>query len=105
MYIVLHDYDRFPIGNSNIDSRPVRFIGISRLLLPLFMWISIFFLLLLGYFGIVSSIDALASADCDRELVSPVECPPLSLEASENDNIDDDNGNIEELIPSVIPFP
>lgn len=77
-----------------------------RLRLPSYMWYSFFLLLLLGYFGIMTGIDAYASADCDQQSSSPVNCPSSSPEGSENDNNDDDDGgNIEEQIPSVLPFP
>lgn len=65
---------------------------------PSFKWISAFSILLLGYFTVVSSGDAQASTECDRQTFSPVDCP-----ASSEDN--DAIGNIEEQIPTVIPFP
>jgi hypothetical protein len=52
----------------------------------------------------MNSIDAYASTDCDRQSSSSVDCQ-LSSEESENNNDDDDSGNIEDQIPSVIPFP
>ena len=52
----------------------------------------------------MTSIDAYASTDCDRQS-STVGCPSSSSEESENDNNDDESGNIEDQIPSVIPFP
>ena len=72
--------------------------------LPLFIWISVFFLLLLEYFGNTSGIDLHASVNCDPQSFSPVDCPSSPSEESSNDN-DDDSGNIEEEIPSVLPFP
>ena len=72
--------------------------------LPLFIWISVFFLLLLGYFGIVPNIDALASAECDLHSFSPVDCPTSSSEEFSNEN-NGKSGIIEEQIPSVLPFP
>jgi hypothetical protein len=44
---------------------------------------------------------------CDQQTFSLVDCPDLVLTDEEqfsNDN-DDKKGNIEEQIPSVIPFP
>jgi hypothetical protein len=76
-----------------------------KLRLPACTWISVFFLLLLGHFGVMNSIDAYASTDCDRQSSSSVDCQSSSSEESENDNDDDDSGNIEDQIPSVIPFP
>jgi hypothetical protein len=76
-----------------------------RLRLPSCIWISVFFLLLLGRFGIMTGIDAYASTDCDRQSSSSVNCQSSSSDESENDNNDDDSGNIEDQIPSVIPFP
>ena len=76
-----------------------------RLRLPTCIWISLFFLLLLGYSGIMIGIDAYASTDCDQQSSSPRDCPSSSSEGSENDDNDDDSGNIEKQIPSVIPFP
>jgi hypothetical protein len=76
-----------------------------KLRLPACIWISVFFLLLLGHFGIMTGIDAYASTDCDGQSSSSVNCPSSSSEESENDNNDDNSGNIEDQIPSVIPFP
>jgi hypothetical protein len=73
-----------------------------RLRVPSLIWISFFLLILLGY-GFMTSIDAYASTDCDQQSSSSEDCPPSSSEGSENDN--DDGGNIEEQIPSVLPFP
>lgn len=70
---------------------------------------SIFFLvLLLGYFAITSSHDAQGSTEteCSLQTFSPEECPQYSSEEETNTiGDDDDSGNIEEQIPSVIPFP
>jgi hypothetical protein len=70
-------------------------------------WISISFLtLILGYFAFVSSVDAQGSIECNHQPFPPVDCPPLSPSEEETINDDDDDsGNIEEQIPSVIPFP
>jgi hypothetical protein len=73
-----------------------------------YKWISIFFpALLLGYFALTSSLDAQGSTEieCDRQTFSPVDCPQLSVEETDTDGDEDDTGNIEEQIPSVIPFP
>ena len=44
--------------------------------------------------------------ECDRQTLSPVDCPPLSSEDEETENdIEEQGGNIEDQIPSVIPFP
>jgi hypothetical protein len=93
------------------------------MILPLpttFKWIPLLFLVLLGYFAIASSVYAQESVACDPPAFSPVDCPPTSSgeEVINNDgdeaeinndgtdiNIDDDVGNIEEQIPSVLPFP
>jgi hypothetical protein len=48
---------------------------------------------------------AYASADCERQSSSSQDCQSSSSKGSENDNNDDDSGNIEDQIPSVIPFP
>lgn len=53
----------------------------------------------------MTGIDAYASTDCDKQSSSQVDCPPSSSQGSENDNNYDDSGNIEEQIPSVLPFP
>ena len=73
--------------------------------LPSYIRISFLLLLILGYFGIMTGIDAYASTDCDQQSSSQVDCPPSSSQGSENDNNDVDSGNIEEQIPSVLPFP
>lgn len=73
--------------------------------LPPYIRISFLLLLILGYFGIMTGIDTYASIDCDQQSSSQVDCPPSSSQGSENDNNDDDSGNIEEQIPSVLPFP
>ena len=71
-----------------------------------FKWTSVISLALLVYFVIVPSIDAQGTTECNRQTFSPVDCPPSSSgeEKSNNDN-EDDSGNIEKQIPSVIPFP
>ena len=74
-----------------------------------YKWISFSFLvLLLVYFTLTSSFEAQGSTEieCDRQTLPPVDCPPLSSEdeGTEND-IDEQGGNIEAQIPSVIPFP
>ena len=53
----------------------------------------------------MSSIDAQGSTECSRQTFSPVDCPTSSGQEETNDYGDDDRGNIEEQIPSVIPFP
>lgn len=70
-------------------------------------WISVSFLVLLGSIAIVSSRDAQGSIECDRQAFSPADCPPSSSGKDETNynNDDDDSGNIEEQIPSVLPFP
>jgi hypothetical protein len=70
---------------------------------------SIFFLILLSgsfaiVFGGLDHIYVQGLVDCDRQTFSPVDCPTSSGE-EETNNDDDDRGNIEEQIPSVIPFP
>jgi hypothetical protein len=71
---------------------------------------SIFFLVLLsGFFviefGGLDNIYVQGSVDCDRRTFSPVDCPTSSGEEETSNDDDDDRGNIEEQIPSVIPFP
>ena len=68
-----------------------------------FKWVSVVFLLLIGYVTIVSTVDVQGSTECDRQTFSPEDCPPSPSEEEESNN--DDSGNIEDLIPSVIPFP
>lgn len=70
-----------------------------------FKWISAFSILLLGYFTVVSSGDAQGSTECDRQTFSPVDCPASSEEEETNNEDNDAIGNIEEQIPTVIPFP
>lgn len=53
----------------------------------------------------MSTIDAQGSTECDRQTFSAVDCPTSSGEDETNYDGDDDTGNIEEQIPSVIPFP
>ncbi|HYZ58372.1 MAG TPA: hypothetical protein VE544_01845 [Nitrososphaeraceae archaeon] len=72
---------------------------------PSFKWISAFSILLLGYFTVVSSGDAQGSIECDRQTFSPVNCPASSEEEETNNEDNDAIGNIEEQIPTVIPFP
>lgn len=71
---------------------------------PSFKWISAFSILLLGYFTVVSSGDAQGSTECDRQTFSLVDCPASSEEVTNNED-NDAIGNIEEQIPTVIPFP
>ena len=49
------------------------------------------------------SIDAQGSTYCDRQTSSSVDCP-TSAENKDNGN-NDAGGNIEDRIPSVLPFP
>jgi hypothetical protein len=74
-----------------------------------YKWISLSFLvLLLVYPALTSSLKAQGSTEteCDPQTLSPVDCPPLASEDAETENdIDEQDGNIEEQIPSVIPFP
>ena len=72
---------------------------------------SIFFLVLLSGFSVIafSGLDHIGvqgSVDCDRQIFSLVDCPESSSgEEGTNDNDVDDGENIEEQIPTVIPFP
>jgi hypothetical protein len=56
-------------------------------------------------------IDAQGSIGCDRQVFSPVDCPPSPSGEDEtnndddDDDDDDDSGNINKQIPSVLPFP
>jgi hypothetical protein len=72
---------------------------------PSFKWISAFSILLLGYFTVVSSGDAQGSTECDRQTFSLVDCPISSEEEATNNEDNVAIGNIEEQIPTVIPFP
>jgi hypothetical protein len=68
--------------------------------------ILLFLVLLSGFSAIASSglayIYAQESSDCDRQTFSLVDCPESSSRDEETSN----NGeNIEQQIPSVIPFP
>ena len=81
-----------------INSLNQLFFSIS---LP-FRVVSIFFLVLLfGFFVIAfgwhDQINVHGSIDCDLQTPASVDCPTSSG--------DDDSGNIEDQIPSVIPFP
>ena len=71
--------------------------------LSYFMRVSLFFIVLLGYFSIVPSIDAQGSTDCDRRTSQPADCPTSAENEDNGDN--DAGGNIEDRIPSVLPFP
>ena len=74
-----------------------------RLPLSSFKWIPVF-LVLLGYIAVVPN--AKGSIECGTEMFSPIDCPPiLSAEEETNNNTGRHEGNIEEQIPSVIPFP
>jgi len=72
--------------------------------------ISSFFLVLLSGFSVIAfsglyHIDVQGSVDCDRQIFSLVDCPESSSgEEGTNDNDVDDRENIEEQIPTVIPF-
>ena len=71
-----------------------------------FRMVSIFFLVLLfGFFVIAfdwhDQINVHGSVDCDLQTSASVDCPTSSGEVETND----DSGNIEDQIPSVIPFP
>lgn len=78
-----------------------------------YRWVSIFFLVLLSTFSVImfgglNYIHVHGSVDCDRQTFSPVDCPPSSSSSGEEETDNDDEGdggNIEEEIPSVIPFP
>jgi hypothetical protein len=69
--------------------------------------VSILVLLGRGSFPHTSTLYAQGSIECDRQTFSPVDCHTSSSGQEElnNDNENDDRGNIEEQIPSVIPFP
>jgi hypothetical protein len=72
-----------------------------------YKWITAFFLVLFGYFVIGHIGDVKGSADCDRQTYSPVVCTPSpsSEDKGTESDVGDESGNIEEQIPSVIPFP
>ena len=88
-----------------INSLNQLFFSIS---LP-FRMVSIFFLVLLfGFFviefGWHDQVNVYGSIDCDLQTSASVDCPTLSGEVETNED-DYDSGNIEDQIPSVIPFP
>jgi hypothetical protein len=68
--------------------------------------IPLFLVLLSGFsmfmFTNIDQLYAQESSNCDRETFSLVDCPRSSSGDGESDN---DGANIEQLIPSVIPFP
>ncbi len=71
---------------------------------------SIFFLVLFSGFSAIAfsglyHIDVQGSVDCDREIFSLVDCPESSSGEEGTTNDDDDGENIEQQIPTVIPFP
>lgn len=68
-------------------------------------WISVFFLVLLGYSVFVPSVYAQESIECGPETFLPADCPLSSLEEETNVDVDEQVGNIEDQIPSMIPFP
>lgn len=75
-------------------------------------WISIFLLILLSGFSIIvvgglQHNNVHGSVDCDRQTFSSTECPESRSGDEETNNADtnDDIGNIEQQIPSVLPFP
>lgn len=75
--------------------------------MPSYKWISVFFFVLLGYFALVYSVEAHGSTVCSRQTFHPTDCSPSSSSdevETNNDDGDDERGNIEEEIPSVIPF-
>lgn len=55
-------------------------------------------------FSGLDQVYAQESSNCDRETFSLVDCPESSSRVEETNN-DDDGENIEQQIPSVIPFP
>ena len=72
---------------------------------------SFLLVLLFGFYAItfngIGYVYAEELSDCDQRTFSLVDCADLVLTDEEqfsNDN-DDKKGNIEEQIPSVIPFP
>jgi hypothetical protein len=77
----------------------------------LYRVVSIFFLILLSgsfaiAFGGLDHIYVQGSVDCDRQIFSLVDCPESSSgQEGTDDNDVNDGENIEEQIPSVIPFP
>jgi hypothetical protein len=97
------------IRSTNIVYNPILF---SIKLSSSCRWASIFFLILRsGFLAITfNGLDHLkvqGSSDCDRQIFSLTECPGSSSrdeEINSDDNNDDDE-NIEQEIPSVIPFP
>ena len=73
---------------------------------------SILLVLLFGLYAItfngIGYVYAEELSDCDQQTFSLVDCPDLVARDGEQiSRIDNDNkkGNIEEQIPSVIPFP
>jgi hypothetical protein len=116
MYFVPYDYNISLILKSNRDNLLKRLIlqminSLHQLLFSIrlpYMVASIFLLVLLSGFFVVTfggldHINVQGSVNCDPQTSSPADCPAPSGEEETND--DDDRGNIEEEIPSVIPFP
>jgi hypothetical protein len=66
-------------------------------------WVSVFFLILLGNFVVMLGLDAQASTNCSRQASSSGDCPTSSDDEKKSNN--DNRGNIENQIPSVLPFP
>ena len=68
-----------------------------------YAWVSVFFLILLGNLVIMSTFDAQGSADCNRQKSSSRDCQTSSDDDKRSNN--KNSGNIQDQIPSVLPFP
>lgn len=89
----------------NYFSLPVRFASLSYwfvLIIPSFLAITIEYSFI--FFDKINLVYAQESQSCERETFSLVECPEKSSNENEPNN-ENGEGNIEEEIPSVIPFP
>lgn len=65
-------------------------------------WVLVFSLILIGNLVVMFSSDAQGSTNCSRQ-ASSGDCPTSS--GGEKTSNNDNSGNIEPQIPSVLPFP
>jgi hypothetical protein len=120
VYLVLLDYNISLILKSNRDILRKTFVQLmifNSLLFSIKLtssnrWVSIYLFILLSGFSIIAvgglqHNDVHGSVDCDRQTFSLIECPESSSGDAKTDNADtnDNIGNIEQQIPSILPFP
>lgn len=89
----------------NHFSLPVRLVSLPCwfvLIIPSFLAITVEYSTI--FFDKINLVYAQESQSCERETFSLVECPEKSSNENEPNN-EDGEVNIEEDIPSVIPFP